>query len=283
MAWIESHQALLNHRKTGRLVRRLGIAKVAAIGHLHCLWWWSLDNAPTGDLTNIDHEDIADGALWEGDPREFVDALIYAGYVDGPIERPYLHDWDEYAGKLIEKRTSDAERKRESRRKPKETVASEERPQDVQRTDDGHPSDGAGTVPNTTIHNTTNQEDPPLTPPAAGEMAAARPVRAAPKPKTLTAEQQGYFQRWYDVYPRHEKRPEAESAFRRLGPTPALVDRMIADVERRKRGRKWAEGYIELPATYLNQRIWEDDIEPPKLKAVPWNHPKAAAAQKVYD
>ncbi len=76
MDWIESHKAILWHRKTGRLMRRLSISRVTAVGHLHCFWWWCTDNAPEGNLTDIDVEDIAQGGLWEGEPQEFVDALI---------------------------------------------------------------------------------------------------------------------------------------------------------------------------------------------------------------
>lgn len=141
MAWIESHQSLLGHRKTGRISRRLGISKVTAIGHLHCLWWWCLDNADDGDLTRIDVEDIAEGACWEGDAQQFLDALIYAEFVDRNDDGVIvLHDWMDFAGKLVEKRRSDARRKREARHS-----------EDVRRTSSGHPADGAGTVPNLTV------------------------------------------------------------------------------------------------------------------------------------
>lgn len=148
MAWIESHQSLLKHRKTGRLARKLAISKITAIGHLHAFWWWCMDNAQTGDLTRIDHEDIADGSGWEGDPVEFYEALIYAEFCDragnGDVT---VHDWYDYAGKLIEKRKQDAERKRADRResRPKEVQSSPPTPlKAVRRTSSGHPADGAG-------------------------------------------------------------------------------------------------------------------------------------------
>jgi hypothetical protein len=113
MAWIESHQSLLTHRKTGRLARALGVSKITAIGHLHAFWWWCLDNAKTGDMASVDDADIADGACWEGDATAFVEALVFAGFVDASRS---VHDWMDYAGRLIEKREADAERKRIRRR-----------------------------------------------------------------------------------------------------------------------------------------------------------------------
>jgi hypothetical protein len=97
---------------------------------------------------------------------------------------------------------------------------------------------------------------------AEDTLAAARPVRAAPKPKTLRDGDAARFERWYSAYPRHEKRPDAERAWSKLLPDEDLTGRLVADVEARQLGRKWSEGYIEQPATYLNQRVWEDDIEP---------------------
>jgi hypothetical protein len=185
--WIESHQSLRNHRKTGRLARRLGIGRVAAIGHLHCFWWWCMDNAPTGSLAGIDAEDIADGAEWEGDPADFIAALDYAGFIEGEA----IHDWYDYAGKLIERRQKDAARKRESRHPADDPPTKPLRNGDVQRTSDGHPADGVRTVPNRTQPNHTEPDQENVSPPSAASVAAAprhtpkapTPLRPAPKPK----------------------------------------------------------------------------------------------------
>lgn len=96
--------------------------------------------------------------------------------------------------------------------------------------------------------------------------------RASPKPTTLNRQQLGRFERWYlgrdvagyDGYPNKQQRPEAERAWRKLNPDDALTAQLIADVRERRTGRKWAEGFVDYPAKYLNQRIWEDDIEPCK-------------------
>lgn len=87
-------------------------------------------------------------------------------------------------------------------------------------------------------------------------------VRAVPKPSTLNTDQQSRFDRWYPTYPNRQHRPEAERAFRKVDPDDALTDRLIADTAARQQGRKWSDGFIEHPATYLNNRVWEDDIEP---------------------
>ncbi|MCL8207248.1 MAG: hypothetical protein K6V97_04120 [Actinomycetia bacterium] len=98
MAWIESHQSLLRHRKTNRVVALLGIHRCQLIGHLHCLWWWALDNVPVdGALGDLSDTEIARAAEWDGDPTAFVRALTVAGFIDERPEGRFLHDWIDYA------------------------------------------------------------------------------------------------------------------------------------------------------------------------------------------
>lgn len=90
-------------------------------------------------------------------------------------------------------------------------------------------------------------------------------VRAVPKPSTLSKEQRSRFDAWYAAYPNKQHRPDAERAWRKLDPDDDLTARLMRDGRERRAGRKWSEGYIEHPATYLNNRVWEDDIEPVRL------------------
>ena len=123
MAWIESHQELRNHPKTKRLARLLNISIAAAIGHLHMFWWWAMDYADNGDVSQYDPEDIADAGGWEGDAQTFLDAMINCGpgnrcgFIDRAENGMYIHDWDEYIGKLLERRQRNKESVHKSRNK----------------------------------------------------------------------------------------------------------------------------------------------------------------------
>lgn len=158
MAWIESHQSLRKHPKVIRAARYLGIHKLTMIGHMHCLWWWALDYAQDGDLAPFADDDIAEAAEWEGDASKFVFALeeiAKVGDKPGLLERKdgklLIHDWWDYAGKLIERRRIDAARKAASRAKAAAESAadnprpdaglSEDDPQSVQWTSNGHPKE----------------------------------------------------------------------------------------------------------------------------------------------
>ncbi|MGN7359480.1 DnaD domain-containing protein [Paenibacillus sp. SAF-054] len=114
MAWIESHQELARHPKTKRLARLLGVSLPTAIGHLHLFWWWAMDYSQDGDLSKYDSADIEDACEWDGVPGKLYSALRDSKFVD---HDDIIHDWYDYAGRLVEKREQNKERKRRSRAK----------------------------------------------------------------------------------------------------------------------------------------------------------------------
>lgn len=100
MAWLEIHQSLPTHRKTLAVADELNANPAHITGHLVCLWLWALDNAQDGVL-NVSPRMIARAAQWDGEPEAFVAALTHAGLLDGDGR---IHDWNVYAGRLIETR-----------------------------------------------------------------------------------------------------------------------------------------------------------------------------------
>jgi hypothetical protein len=103
MAWIESHQALKDHPKTLDFMEMLNIKLPEAIGHLHLLWWWCVDYAPTGQIKASDAA-IARAAVWSGDAKVFVEALIKVRFLDRLDGVLAVHDWLDFCGDLIKKR-----------------------------------------------------------------------------------------------------------------------------------------------------------------------------------
>lgn len=121
MAWIAVYQGIARHRKTVKLASLLDIPRMSAVGHMISLWHWAIDNAPDGDLSGLSDEMVAMAAEWpEATGPFFVQAIKQAGFVDPD---GMLHNWMDYAGKLIDRREADAKRKRETR-------ASAKHPQD---------------------------------------------------------------------------------------------------------------------------------------------------------
>jgi len=115
MAWIKSDQSLANHPKLILLARELGITKVKALGHLHLLWYWTLEYADDGELKYLDL--IPDACEWEDDAQKFIEALIKYEFIDQIGEKYVIHDWLDYSGAFYEKKLYNRIKKQESREK----------------------------------------------------------------------------------------------------------------------------------------------------------------------
>ncbi|MFB5193167.1 DnaD domain-containing protein [Alicyclobacillus fastidiosus] len=156
MAWIELHQTIWTHKKTALLASRLRIKRTYAAAHMAHLWCWALDNATDG-LLNVPNEIIAFAADWDENPDEFVEAMQYSGFLVSDDEGYRLHDWDDYAGKLIEQRRKNRERKQKSRARAKASESNSGHAEVTGTSHDGH----RATVPNRTVpnHKDIKEED----------------------------------------------------------------------------------------------------------------------------
>lgn len=164
MAWLELHQEIPGHPKTHLLMEDLRLRLREAVGLLAMHWLWALAYAKEGFIPETRLVAAVRGADWDGDPMVFANAMVAAGWWDAVEDGWHIHDWEHYAGRLIEKRKADAERKASGRSNGKPP----EPPRGVRRTSSGHSLDGART-------NMTNQHDQ-----TRGTCAHARGVDAPP-------------------------------------------------------------------------------------------------------
>jgi uncharacterized protein YdaU (DUF1376 family) len=80
------------------------------------------------------------------------------------------------------------------------------------------------------------------------------------------------FVRFWDSYPRQVAKAKAVDSFMKLAPDDALTDLIIAGVDRWKQSFDWTKDggqFIPHPATFLNQKRWEEDPNPKGLPPVP--------------
>jgi hypothetical protein len=88
-----------------------------------------------------------------------------------------------------------------------------------------------------------------------------------PRVSKLSEAMQKRFDRFWKAYPRKVGKGKAEDSFARYRPDDELTDVMIRAVEAAKQTAQWQrEGgqYIPHPATWLNQRRWEDEMPQPE-------------------
>ena len=83
------------------------------------------------------------------------------------------------------------------------------------------------------------------------------------------------FDRFWSVYPEKKAKAVAKRSWMKLAPDASLVDTIVAAVETQKTWRKFREGFVPLPATWLNQERWNDEPDPVR------ENPKSRTAGNV--
>ena len=84
------------------------------------------------------------------------------------------------------------------------------------------------------------------------------------------------FDRFWAAYPRKVGKGAAERSFERIRPDAALLDGILRAIETQRQSDTWLRGYIPNPATWLNQRRWEDEpdgVTAPAAQQTPHSPP----------
>ena len=71
------------------------------------------------------------------------------------------------------------------------------------------------------------------------------------------------FVRFWSAYPRKVAKAAAERCWRGINPDSALVAQIMSALEAHKKTPQWVDPvYVPHPATWLNQKRWEDELRP---------------------
>ena len=237
MAWIESHQELARHPKTKRFARSANISIPCAIGHLHLLWWWCMDYAQDGNLSQWEASDIADAVHWEGEPEKLLEALIESRFVDLIDEVASIHDWADYGGRLMAIKQKDRERKRKS--------------DALRRNSSGIRAESA-----VTQHNPT--EPNPTEPHTTETQPNQEPVDGV----VVGEGGQKMWQTFWNSYPKKTSETEAREAWRILNPDETLTAQILHALEVAKRSEQWTKEngkFMPKAVNWLNKKAWEGE------------------------
>lgn len=207
-----------------------------------------MDFAQNGNVSRFTPDDIADAVEWPDASKDFVACMEQAGFIEDSEDGLMIHDWYDYAGRLIEKREQNRERKRRSREKPA-VVSDSHTP--VTRPSRGRPDDGQmshrATVPNLTVPNHTEpkrdkeEENSPPAPPQ-GECEKA-------------------FDLWYSVYPKTGSvRKAAFTKWQSLWKAKKIDMGEMMNGTEAYIAFQQHNGYSTCGAqVFLNQERWKDD------------------------
>ncbi len=87
----------LQHKKTGRLARALGVSRWAALGLLEAFWDCVRTSARTGKIDPDQWEDIAEYCYFDRTGQELRQLLAETGFIDPMQGWDWVHDWHHYA------------------------------------------------------------------------------------------------------------------------------------------------------------------------------------------
>lgn len=245
--WIEVHQELPHHPKMDDLMEELGVKRPTAVGFVVMTILFALQYAKDGFIAEQRLAHHTRGAGWPNEPKRFAAAMEKAGWWDRVEGGWIIHDWQDYAGKLIERRHADAARKRGER----------------SRISEGPPMDVRGTAH---VQNQQNQHD--KTNPSARsreQVTEGSPsLRPAPKPRNDYPED---FESFWAAYPerRRVNKKAAADLFKRALSGGAEASEIMAGLDRWKVSKDWLKDngeYVRQPDGWLRNRCWEDSPEP---------------------
>lgn len=259
MAWIELHQELREHRKIYACAESLKISRVTMVGTIVSLWLWALDNMPDGSLDGVSNRTIARVCDFpEKKADTFVKELASAGWLDKKGDTYVIHDWDEYVGKLMDRRKKDRERKKKSADIPQEFPRKSAEIPALQ-----YPNSTI-TVQNQKIESHNNEGYVPEIP---------APESHADEPADENAPFSGkLFTVFWDAYPRRIDRNGAWEAWKALRPDQQTGESILASLEAWKRSNQWTDDggrFIPEASKFLYKEYWRATPPPPQAKGMP--------------
>lgn len=255
MAWYEAHQTMARHPKTLKLARLIKQDRRYAVGLLHDLFSWALDVAGKyGELPGLEAEDIAVALDVPGKKGlAIVTALMESGFLERDDHGTYsIHDWYDYAGKLMERRESDKQRQADNRRKRAEK--STENPRDVRVTSNGNPY---ATVPYSTVPNQVS-----ISFPGNNNNSGNNNSHTLRAPAREESPDDGGFSLFWDAYPRKTGDiSRAATEYLIALDEGAKLEDMLAALEWQRTQDAWTEQggrFIPAPEKWLHNRGWTE-------------------------
>lgn len=244
MAWLQIDQTIRDHHKILDAADALETSDAHVTGCLVLLWLWAIDNAPDGSLAGISEATIARAAKWNGDKAAFIEVLTDVGLLERTPDGLMIHDWQERAGNLIERRRSDADRKRRER--------AEKKARESLKASDGRPTD---------VHTQSRVEK-------SKEEKSIVDGEVSPEPPQTDGGGSGNlqdqrFDQFWEAYPKKVGKVDARKAWKKAKITGEIFDKIMTAIKDAKASEQWQREngrFIPNPSTWINQGRWDDEL-----------------------
>jgi hypothetical protein len=240
--WIKMRVDLADDPAVIALVDKTGLDDDHVVGKLHRLWSWA-------DRQTIDGNAVSVTKAWLDRYLEhsgFAEALVGVGWLVVEPDGLRFPNFDRHNGQTAKARALTAKRVAKCRASKSNGVSV------------------TGPLPEKRREENTSMSD------FVGRDTAAFAKNDASQEEGAGAEQEpAAFTSFYLAYPKKQKRRDAAKAWRRLNPSPELVQTIMAALAHFKASPGWQRNngqYIPLPASWINDCRWEDEgvTEAPK-------------------
>jgi hypothetical protein len=237
---IRINVSFCTHRKRRKLYAVLGAQGVLS---LIDLWVSTAVNRPRGILSGMNEGEIALDAQWPGDPKEFCKVLVEVGFLDRDGDGTYsIHNWKTrnpwiYFSEERSRQAREAIAKRWAK-KPKDFENEKEEELQGDNTD-----------------RITERNTP---------FPSPLPKKRNTLAHLFDRQGRGLFEKFWKAYPKKRSKGQAEKTWKKINPDENLLEKILSAIERGKKSAQWAKNegqFIPYPATWLNAKGWEDQME----------------------
>lgn len=233
----------VDHPKVRKLIRKAGYEGFYSLIKLFSMAGKLYQK---GVLKDLEIEDIEDLCEWHGEEGKLVETLIDVCFIDKTQNCFIIHDWRHHQPWIYhaDARSEQAKKAIEAR-----WEKAKNRKEDTKNTDSIRP----------VIREYTNSDTDRNTP-----LPLPLPLPSPIPKKRKDTLAQTSFARFWELYPKKKAKGDAEKAWKKLKPSESLVDTIIKAVEAQKSSTDWKRDggqYIPYPATWLNRKGWEDEVE----------------------
>lgn len=248
--WIKLRTDLQTHPKVVRILSAVRphdvqtrTDKFRVIGGLHAVWSVFDTHSSDGVLHGYTPDTLDHVIGWEG----FSQGMMAVGWLDWDgAESLALPEFAEHNGQSAKRRGEDMKRKRVRR-------LSESCPQFV-RKDDGQKAD---TMRTRDREREDIKENPPTPLSTDVDPSSTKAVE-----KSMSQQDQVSFDRFWAAWPKSPRKVGKADCLKRWvrHGLKGHADAIVAHIEAMCASQQWREGFEPAPATYLNQRRWEDGV-----------------------
>jgi hypothetical protein len=219
------------HPKVLSLMAELKIPLYSACGLLELLWHFAAKYCVQGDVGRFNDKAIAKALGWRGDAQKLLSALVECGWLDRDnAHRLLIHDWQDHADQTVQRVVAKRNLKMLAPCYDDASCTKTDSPRDASL---------------------------PLPLPLPKAFALAAPPAGGNGDMVYPHD----FLVFWSAYPKRKGKAEAFKAWGKVKARPP-VEVLLPEIAKQSKTEQWTKDggqFIPMPATWINNRRWEDE------------------------